>query len=257
MNIDWLAFAEMMKVMKILISVVLVALPLVVLAQQRSGDENIQRIIDYARNYREHLPSLECDEAMLSQHVKGGKVKQEVRIKATLRELRDEGEPGGFKDDYTFKTVDGRPAKAHFKKPYFVYNVFANSLGIGERAQPRCFDYGFAELEDGKTLRFTMDLKASFPFAVCDKIPDGYHKVMLIDQASGAVRRVERSISPAYALRSLEIPYVAIDYAPQQLGDETFWLPVRFEASDPNQEGRMIATYSNFHRYKGVAKILP
>jgi hypothetical protein len=41
------------------------------------------------------------------------------------------------------------------------------------------------------------------------------------------------------------------------LGDDTFWLPVRFEASDLNKEGRMIATYSNFHRYIGVVKIVP
>ena len=74
---------------------------------------------------------------------------------------------------------------------------------------------------------------------------------------SGAVRRVERQISPVYAERNLEIPYVAIDFAPQKLEDQTFWLPVRFEADDLQLEGRMIATYSNFHRYIGETKILP
>jgi hypothetical protein len=226
-------------------------------AQQSSDDPRLAQIIAYARSYREHLPSLECDETMLSQSVKKGKVKEQVKIAATLRELRDESEAGGFRDEYTFKTVNGKAARLHFKKPYFVYNVFANSLGIGDSAQPRCFDYRFTQLDDGKTLQFNMDLKSSIPFGLCSKIPDDYRKMMLIDVASGAVRRVERSISPAYAAKTLEIPYVAIDYAPQQLGEETFWLPVRFEASDPVQEGRMIATYSNFHRYNGVAKIVP
>ena len=81
--------------------------------------------------------------------------------------------------------------------------------------------------------------------------------MLLIDTASGAVRRVERSLSPQYAERNLEIPDVAIDFAPQKLEQDTFWLPVRFEANDSRLEGRMIATYSNFHRYIGEAKILP
>jgi hypothetical protein len=242
--------------MKILTSAVLLAIPLLVSAQQNFNEEQIQRVIAYAQAYREHLPSLECDETMLSQKVKNGKVKWEVKIKATLRELRDGNEPGGFRDDYTFKSVDGKPAKPNFRTPYFVYNVFANSLAIGESPRPACFNYRFATLDDGRTLQFSMDSKPGVRDPSCKKIPDDYHKMMLIDTASGAVRRVERRISPQFADANLEIASVTIDYAPQKLGEETFWLPVRFEASDL-KEGRMIATYSNFHRYNGVATILP
>lgn len=247
--------------MKILISAVLLAIPLLVFARlesnQESNEERIRAVIAYAQAYRAHLPSLECDEAMISQRVKNGKVKWTVNIKATLRELRDENEPGGFRDDYTFKSVNGKPAKPNFRRPYFVHNVFANSLGIGESPLPACFDYRFATLEGGRTLQFNIDSRPGVRDPACQKIPDDYHKMMLIDTASGAVRHVERHLSAQYADRNLEIPNVTIDYAPQSLGDETYWLPVRFEASDLNQEGRMIATYSNFHRYMGVAKILP
>lgn len=243
--------------MKILISAVLLAIPLLAAAQQTSNEEQIRRVIAYVQAYREHLPSLECDETMLSQSVKNGKVKWEVKIKAILRESRDEKEPGGFRDDYTFKSVDGRPAKPHFRTPYFVYNVFANSLGIGESPRPACFNYRLDTLDDGRTLQFDIDSKPGVRDSSCKKIPDDYHKTMLIDTATGAVRRVERHLSPQFADNTLEIPNVTIDYAPQRLGEETFWLPVRFEASDPDREGRMIATYSNCHRYIGVAKILP
>jgi hypothetical protein len=243
--------------MKILASAILFAIPLLVTAQQTFNEEQIQRVIAYAQAYREKLPSLECDETMLSQRVKGSKVKWEVKIKATLRELRDENEPGGFRDEYTFKSVNGKPARPHFKTPYFVHNVFANGLGIGERPLPACFIYRFATLDDGRTLQLNIDSRPGVRTPACEKIPDDYHKTMLIDAASGAVRRVERRISPQFADRNLEIPYVAIDYAPQRLDEETFWLPVRFEASDLKVEGRMIATYSNFHRYIGEAKILP
>ncbi len=225
-------------------------------AQQPATDSQIQHVIDYAHTYRANVPSLECDESMLSQRVHNGKVNWEVKIKATLRELRDDREPGGFRDEYTFKTVNGRKAKPHFRSPYFVYNVFANSLGIGDKPLPACLTYSATTLDAGQTLQLTIDAKSDFHNPSC-KIPDDYHKVLLIDVPSGAVRRVERRISPAYAEMNLEIPYVAIDFAPQKLEDQTFWLPVRFEADDLQVEGRMIATYSNFHRYIGETKILP
>jgi hypothetical protein len=247
----------MMNRMRVLTSAFLLAIPLLVAAQQTFDEEQIGRVIAYIRAYREHLPSLECDETMLSQRVRNGKVKWEVKIKATLRELRDENEPGGFTDDYTFKSVDGKPAKPNFRTPYFVYNVFANSLGMGEGPRPTCFNYSFATLDGGRTLQLNIDSKPGVRDSSCEKIPDDYHKMMLIDTATGAVRRVERRISPQFADDNLEIPNVTIDYAPQRLGDETFWLPIRFEASDLHQEGRMIATYSNFRRYIGVPKILP
>jgi hypothetical protein len=247
----------MMNRMKNLTSAIFLAIPLLVSAQQRFDEQQVQRVIAYTKAYREHLPSLECDETMLSQRVIKGKVKWEVRIKATLRELRDENEPGGFKDEYSFKSVDGKPAKPNFKTPYFVYNVLANSLGIGDGPRPACFDYRFTTLDDGRTLQFNIDSKSGVRDPSCKKIPDDYHKMMLIDTASGVVHHVERRISPQFAEINLEIPDVIIDYAPQRLGDETFWLPIRFEANDLNHEGRMIATYSNFHRYTGVAKILP
>jgi hypothetical protein len=244
--------------MKILTSAFLLAIPLLALGQQTSNEEQLRRVIAYAQAYREHLPSLECDETMLSQKVKNGKVKREVKIKATLRELRDRNEPGGFRDDYTFKSVNGKPDKPDFGTlPYFVYQAFANGLAVGESPRPTCFDYRFATLDDGRTLQFNIDSKPDVRDPSCNKIPDDYHKMMLIDTASSAIRRVERRISPHFADSNLEIPYITIDYAPQKLGEETFWLPIRFEANDLHQQGRMIATYSNCHRYTVVSRILP
>lgn len=244
--------------MKILTFAFLFAIPLLA-SQQISNEEQLRRVIAYAQAYRKHLPSLECDETMLSQRVKNGKVKRRVKIEATLRELRDENEPGGFRDDYTFKSVDGKRAKPNFDTaalPYFVYKAFANGLAIGERPLPACFSYSFATLDNGRTLQFNIDSKPGVRDPSCKKIPDDYHKMMLIDTASGAVRHVERRMSPKFADNNLEIPYITIDYAPQRLGEETFWLPMRFEAIDLDQQGRMIATYSNCHRYAVVSKIV-
>jgi hypothetical protein len=255
--------------MKILICAFLLLIPLLFIGQQPPGqqpsslqpnDEQVRQVFAYAQAYRDHLPSLECDETMLSQTVKNGKVRQEVRIRATLRELRDANEPGGFRDDYTLETMDGRPVKGiqpNFGAlPYFVYKAFANGLSVGETPRPACFNYRVATLDDGRTLQFNIDSRPGVPDPSCKKLPDDYHKVMLIDTASGSIRHVERRISPQFADANLEIPYITIDYAPQKLGEETFWLPTRFEAIDLHQHGRMVATYSNCHRYTAVSKIV-
>jgi hypothetical protein len=242
----------------------LVLVPLLTVGQETTGpqtsdEEQVRRVIAYTDAYRKRLPSLECDETMLSQKVRNGKVRRQVKIKATLRELRDEKEPGGFRDEYTFNSIGGKKAKPDFDTstlPYFVYKAFANGIGIGESLLPACLSYNFTKLDDGRTLQLNIDSKANVHDASCSKIPDDYHKMMLIDAASGAVRRIERRVSPEFADYNLEIPYIAIDYAPQQLGEETFWLPTRFEAVDVHQQGEMIASYSNCHRYTVVSKIV-
>ena len=246
--------------MKIFISAFLLAIPLLVAGRQTSDEDELRRVIAYTEAYRKRLPSLECDETMRSQRLRNGKVRREVEIKATLRELRDENEPGGFRDDYTFKSVNGKPAKPNFSTgalPYFVYKAFANGLGIAESPLPACFSYRFARLDNGRTLQFNIDSKPGVRDPSCKKLPDDYHKMMLIDAASGAVRRVERRMSPEFANINLEIPYIAIDYAPQRLGEETFWLPTRFVAIDLHQQGGMIAAYSNCHRYTVASRVVP
>jgi hypothetical protein len=250
--------------MKLWTSAFLFAIPLLAVCQQTSSsqtsnEEQVRRVIAYTDAYKKRLPSLECDETMLSQRMRNGKVKREVKIEATLRELRDEHEPGGFRDEYTFKSVNGKAAKPNFSTgtlPYFVYKAFANGIGIGESLLPACLNYTFATLDNGRTLQFNIDSRPDARDPSCSKIPDDYHKTMLIDTASGAVRHVERRMSPEFADSNLEIPSITIDYAPQRLGEDTFWLPTRFQAIDLHQHGGMIATYSNCHRYTVVSKIV-
>jgi len=199
--------------MKILISAFLLAIPWLVTGQQTSDEEQVRRVFAYTQAYQQHLPSLECDEALFSQRVKNGKVKREVKIKATLRELRDEKEPGGFRDDYTFKSVDGKPANPNFSTgtlPYFVYNAFANGLGIGEY-RPACFSYHFETLDNGRTLQFNIDSKPDVGDASCGKIPDDYHRMTLSHAATGGVRRGERRLCTGCAANPLGTPSSPID----------------------------------------------
>jgi hypothetical protein len=80
---------------------------------------------------------------------------------------------------------------------------------------------------------------------------------VLIDEASGVVKREERTMAQSYSDTHHRVPEVAVDFAPQKLGEETVWLPVRVECSDPGKNGRMVVSYSNFHRYAVETRIQP
>jgi hypothetical protein len=80
---------------------------------------------------------------------------------------------------------------------------------------------------------------------------------VIADPETGRILHTERTIAPEVAARNPGVYFGGIDYAPQKLGEQTFWLPERFYAHDAKNTGRMFATYSNCHRYAGELKILP
>jgi hypothetical protein len=218
----------------------------------------LDRLQSYARDYRQHLPSFSCDESITSQWVQDGRVKREVRIEAVLREIRDESNPDDFSDRYEFKLVNGRPPKPRFKVPYFVQGAFANGIGfMAPREADACYDYQLAEEDTGATLRLDLAAKPEKIDPICKDVYEGYRKSVIVEKATGIIRHITRSMSAKAARQNREPFFVSIDYAPQKLGVETFWLPVRVEAHDSDGHRQMTATYSNFHRYTGELEILP
>ena len=184
---------------------------------------------------------------MISQQLKGGKVKWEVKIEATLRQIRDSKHPDAFNDFYTFKSVDGHPPKTQFKVPYFVNGAFANGVGFGDEAHVRCYDYTLSQ-DSGATLRLRSGLQGS----LC-----GIPRDCAGCAATGIVMHITRSMSPDAARKNHDAVFASIDYAAQPLGEMTLWLPSRVESHDEKGERRMTAIFSNYHRYTGEAKILP
>jgi hypothetical protein len=64
-------------------------------------------------------------------------------------------------------------------------------------------------------------------------------------------------MSPDTAHLHNDAVFASIDYAPQNLGNLTLWLPTRVESHDGKGERRMVAVFANYHRYTGEARILP
>lgn len=229
-------------------------------AQQTSDlNEVISRLVAYARDYRTKLPSLECDESILSQQVSGGKVKWEVNIQSTFRLIRDSTRLDDFTEGHTFKSVDGHPPKALFKLPYLIDGAFANGIGFAYNDARECYDFSLSREDGGATTRLEIAAKraSTGALAACKDVFEGYHKIVLIDAASGSVRHIIRSMSPKAARMRHEVVFAEIDYAPQVFGELTLWLPTRMESHDATGERRMTAIFRNYHRYTGEARVLP
>jgi hypothetical protein len=244
--------------MKVQFALLLGMIPALSAPQQApSVDALLPRLYAYASEYRAKLPSLSCDESITSQLVVDGKIIKETKIEATLREIRDGAGSDPFIEHHTFKTVDGRPPKAHFKIPFLVQGGFANALGFSREDTASCFDYRIASQNGGATMRLDMALKRDSANPHCNDIPEGFKKTVLVDAETGHITHVERTISAEATKHAKEVYYASIDYGPQKLGNETFWLPARIYAHDLSGEMRMFAVYSNFHRYAGEMKIVP
>lgn len=240
------------------IALILLLISCAAAGQQQPPPEGLlQRLQGYSTAYRERLPSLSCDELIVSQSLKHGKVKKTVKIEATLREVRDGGGPDPFSEKVEFKTVNGHAVTGFFKMPYYVQGGFANLIGFTQPELGGCFDYAVSPIGGSANQRLTITPKAHTALGRCATIPQGYRRIVVFDPASDRILHTER-IYPAEPNQEVSEPYfAAIDYAPQKLGDAVFWLPSVFTAHDEKDERRMTARYSNYHRYAGEMKVLP
>jgi hypothetical protein len=245
--------------MKPLVALALLIFPAVGGCQQLPPlDVLLDRLDAYATQYQATLPSLSCDEEILSQSLnKKGKVTWEVKMQSTLREIRKDDPYDPFVEKREIKSIKGRRSRRMPPMPYFVEGGFAGLVGFKRWEQRECFEYRLTSDDNGQTVRLEMGLKAKPSISSCAKLPSGFRRVVVTDPKTGRILHTERTIAPEEAEMSTEVYFGGIDYAPQQLGDQTFWLPSRFYAHDATDRHRMIATYSNCHRYTGELKILP
>lgn len=245
--------------MRRLTALLLAILPLAAAKQQPPAENDLlDRLYASAAQYRATLPSFECDESILSRQMHyTGKTKQAVRVEGTMREIRktppDPYDP--FTERHQFKKVNGRPVReGEVEMPYFILGGFANLIGFHSSEQKECFNYRITPLRDGP-VELRIDRKDQLTDASCKGILTGTHYVVIAD-AEGHILHSERTIPSKIAWQFDEAYFAAIDYAPQRLGEQTFWLPTKFSSHNDTDTGTMEAVYSNCHRYTGDMKIL-
>lgn len=217
-------------------------------------DQLLSQVIQFAQRFHDKLPSLVCDETMLSQELHKGTVRKQVEVRGTLRIRKDSSKALGFTDERRFDTVDGLPAMNRtWKYPYIVAGAFAGTFLPIQQDLLRCYTIQSNTEPGGAShLEFTA-IPALRNDATCKGVPTGYHKVFFLDPL-GNVTQTVRTMDSGFAHHVHDSPYAEVHFAPVTLGSDTVWMPVRIVRSD--SDGRMIATYSNFHRYSGSAVIV-
>lgn len=247
--------------MRILFALAVLIVPATGVCQSRglpALDVLLDRLDIYAKQYQETLPSLSCDERITSQALtKKGRLTRQVEIQSTLREVRTENPYDPFLEKREVIRVNGRRATRIAQAPYFVEGGFASLVGFKTWEQRDCFDFVLAPESDAQTVYLEMTLKPKFTNPSCAKLPTGFKRIVIADPESGRMLHTERTIAQEASSGSSAVYFGGIDYAPQKLGDQTFWLPSRFYAHDAGNTGRMFVTYSNCHRYIGDLKIVP
>jgi hypothetical protein len=223
-----------------------------------SLDVLLGRLDAYAKQYQAALPSLSCDEQITSQALnKKGKVTTEVKAQSTLREVRTENPYAPFHEERDFKSINGHRPGRTSPMPYFVEGGFASLVGFKRWEQRECFDYVLTSGDSSQTVLLIMTLKRKFTTPSCARLPAGFHRIIIADPETGRIVHTERTIAPEAAAADVGVYFGAIDYQPQKIGEQEFWLPSHFYSHDATGTGRMSATYSNCHRYLGELKILP
>ena len=223
---------------------------------QGDVDARVARLVAYAERYRATLPSLVCEEQIVSEEVKDGKVKKEVDIEGTFRVTRTGPPESPFAETHVYRTVNGQPATKHFGIPYLLTGAFANGIGFNPETLS-C--YANAE-EPGAVAGQVVVVstrRANASDAACERTAPGTVRRTVVDEATGHVLHVEVR-TPAEMARKMKRPFFAeIDYGPVVLGEEAVWLPLRVATQDEKDERRFVVRYSDFHRYGGAITILP
>ena len=220
-------------------------------------DVLLGKIYAYADDYRATLPSISCSESIVSQELVNGKVKREMRVEGVMREIRTGNPEDAFHEEHQFLRLNGKPVKNTIKMPYFIQGGFANLIGFLSKERRDCFDYKSSLVSEAGTVLLEVRRKSEPPNAECRKIYASTHWTIIANTASGRILHSERMLSPRASEELDEAYFAALDYAPVQFGERTFWLPAKLSAHDAEDTGRMEATYSNCHRYTGEMRILP
>ena len=204
-----------------------------------------------AQSLQHDLPSFECQETGLSQALKKGKVKAQVRFVATVRVER--AAAGRLGEELEVTEVNGKPPRGRFDPPFMVGGGFGESLFFFLPTTQACFHYSLsAGRIDFESPPGTFDR----PQCTNTGAPKGF---ALLDDAGNATH-LERQVPHEYAEQVHVVDFTAIDFVPTELDGKVYPLTAKMVADVPKEGGvtfHFEATYTGCHLFKATSRILP
>lgn len=239
-------------------------------------DEILQRLEANLEHYDKGLPSLFCDEHVVSV-IEPSQGDRDTVTDSVFRLKRTENSnhTTSLVESREIKTVNGKPATSqNIKGPTLLSGAFEGGFAVVSSSQKACMKYRLERNHGGRpdepyivdfTTAITPENKAD-----CLLQEKGKGRVF-IDPASMEIKRLEMTtprhvIIPgnAYVRPVIGKWLVSVDYAPVVLDADTFWMPAKITSEDDStSEGFhsttwvFVATYSNYHRLEVTSHILP
>jgi hypothetical protein len=260
--------------------IALLGLSSVLRAQQAKTptlDEILSRVDWNLNKYDTRVPSLFCDEHLISTYVETGQRDQKTITDSVfrLKRTREPGHRTTLVESREIQSVDGKPATSQdLDGPTLLSGAFEGGLAVVSLNQASCMNY---ELHGINKNRLTKPYIVLFSTVLT---PENSSKCLLqekskgrvlIDPASMQITRLEIATprhtivdegghtSPLVGKRD-----ITVDYASVLLGGEIFWMPSTITMRVTRGSGTFHmaiwsfrATYRNYHKLEVTSRILP
>ena len=252
--------------MRVVGAVALVVCAAVALGQAASAQDGqaalqdeLEKLGVAAQSLQRDLPSFSCTETGLSQALKKGKVKAQVRFVAEVRVERAAG--GRLDEELNVTEVNGKRPKDRFDPPFMVGGGFGESLFYFLPATQGCFHYTLNSRQSATQTEGRIDFVSppgTFDRSQCRHTgaPDGF----VLEDGGGNPLHLERRVPHEFAEQMHVVDFSAMDFTATELGGKVYPLTAKMVADEAKEEGVTLhfeATYTGCHLFKATSRILP
>jgi hypothetical protein len=223
------------------------------LQEELKVQDELKKLGTVAQSLQRDLPSFTCMETGLSQALKKGKVKDQVRFVAEVRVER--GARGRLDEELKVSEVNGKTFKGNFEPPFMVRGGFGEALFFFLPATQACFQYTLSQ-NQGRIDFVSPAGTFERPQCAHTGAPDGF---ALLDDG-GNVTHLERKAPHEFAQQVHVVDSTAMDFAATELDGKVYPLTAKVVADEPKEDGVTLhfeATYAGCHLFKATSRILP
>jgi hypothetical protein len=236
-------------------------------------EEILDRLEAHLNHYDTSVPSLFCDEHVVSQVQPGDRDQNTITDSVfRLKRTSNPDHTTTLVESRDIKFVNGNPPSSqNLDGPTMLDGVFEGGLAVVSLSQTACMNYTLRRINRNRPtepylIRFSTVLTPQ-NITKC-LLQENSRGNVLIDPASTQIKHIEittpRHISGSGNSRFVAKRDLAVDYAPVLLGSETFWMPSMITMKVTSGSGSFHeivwsfrASYSNYHKLEVKSRILP
>jgi hypothetical protein len=239
--------------------------------------EILQRLEANLNHYDAGVPSLFCDEHVISSQVEPGQRDQNTITDSVFRLKRtpNPDRTTTLVESREIKIVDGKPATSqNMDGPTMLSGAFEGGLAVVSLNQTACMNYDLHRINRNRPAEpYIVHFATVLTPQNTDKclLQENSKGRVFIDSASMQITHLEittprHAIIPGNSYRSAFVGKrdLTVEYAPVLLGGETFWMPSTITMRVTSGSGTFHpiiwsfrAAYRNYHKLEVKSRILP